>query len=125
MPLLVDAKAALSQVLIVSDKELREVARRSVPSVLRQRSFEGLSSKDWMSEVVNEIETRCPTVHKILAVLLESDIAAEKKNPAICLIYGIMMFLRCNELSRIQRINSILLAQGQASVNVSLFMNIF
>jgi hypothetical protein len=112
--------AALSQVMKASDKELREVAKRSDPSVLRQRSFNGLSSEDWMSEVLHEMATRCPTVHKILSVVLESEIDAQKKNPAICLIYGIVMFLRCHELSRIQRINSVLLTQGQASVNVSL-----
>ncbi len=36
-----------------------------------------------------------------------------------CLIYGIVMFLRCHELSRIQRINSALLIEGHTSVNVS------
>ena len=45
-----------------------------------------------------------------LQSLLESNIYPDKKKPGICLIYGIMMFLRCHELSRVQRINSMLLA---------------
>lgn len=72
-----------------------------------------------MSEVLEEMATRCPVVNKILSSLMESSIYPGKKNPGICLIYGIIMFLRCHELSRIQRINSVLLMQGQASVNVS------
>ena len=110
---------ASSKVLIDANKELIEVARRSDASVLRQRNYDGLSSEGWMSEVVEEMATRCPTVYKILCGLLESTIYPAKKNPAICLIYGIVMFLRCHELSRIQRINSVLLIEGQASVNVS------
>ncbi|XP_028418118.1 uncharacterized protein LOC114543248 [Dendronephthya gigantea] len=107
-----------SEVLIEANKELIEVARRSDESVLRQRNYYGLSCEDWMSDVVKEMATRCPTVHKFLCGLLESSIYPAKKNPAICLIYGIVMFLRCHELSRIQRINSVLLIEGQASVNL-------
>lgn len=103
-----------------ANKELVEVARRSEPSVLRERSFEGLAANNWMSEVKNELSTRCPVVNNILSVLLDISHNSEKKEPALCLIYGIIMHLRCHELSRIQRINSILLTHGQASVNVSL-----
>ena len=110
---------AASYVLNKADKELIEVARRSRPSVLRQRSFDGLSSETWVEELISEMTTRCPMAHQILCRLLQSSIHPEKTNPALCLIYGIIMFLRCHELSRIQRINSVLLIQGQASVNVS------
>ena len=111
-----------------ANKELIEVARRSDPSVLRQRAYKGLSSDNWMADVLEEL-ARCPVVFKILSGLLESSISTEKKkkNPATCLIYGIM-FLRWHELSRIQRINSVLLTQGQASVNVSdtsIYQNLF
>ena len=102
-----------------ANKELVEVARRSEPSVLRNRAYDGMSAESWMSEVLEELATRCPVTNNILSVLLESTIYLDKKRPAICLIYGIMMFLRCHELSRIQRINSVLLIEGQASVNVS------
>ena len=78
-----------------------------------------MSSDSWMSEVLEELATRCPVINGILSTLLESSIYPEKKLPAVCLIYGIMMFLRCHELSRIQRINSVLLIEGQSSVNVS------
>ena len=120
MPMRVETIPSPSHVLCVANKELVEIARRSDPSVLRQRDYTGLSSESWMSEILKEMESRCPMVHKILSSLLESNIYPDKKKPGICLIYGIMMFLRCHELSRVQRINSMLLAQGHASVNVSL-----
>ena len=116
---LVETVDALSNVLSEANKELLEIARRSNASVLRQRSYDGLSSEYWMSEVLNEMANRCPMVHKILCSLLECGIQPERKNPAMCLIYGIMLFLRCHELSRIQRLNSLFLMEGQASVNVS------
>ena len=109
--------SSLSNVLTVANKELIEIARRS--DALRQRFYDGLSSEDWMSDVSKEMATRCPVVNEILSSLLECSIYPDKKKPAVCLIYGIMMFLRCHELSRIQRINSVLLIQGQASANVS------
>jgi hypothetical protein len=108
-----------AQILRAANKELIEIARRSESSVLRQRSYCGMSAEGWMAEVLDELSTRCPVVFSILGGLLESSYHPEKKNPAMCLIYGIIMFLRCHELSRIQRINSVLLIQGQASVNVS------
>jgi hypothetical protein len=72
-----------------------------------------------MSEVLEELATRCPVTNSILAALLESIICPKKKYLAICLIYGIMMFMRCHELSRIQRINSVLLIEGHASIHAS------
>ena len=111
--------SSLSNVLTVANKELIEITRRSDASVLRQRLYDGLSSEDWMSDISKKMATRCPVVNEIVSSLLECNIYPDRKKPAVCLIYGIMMFLRCHELSRIQRINSVLLIQGQASANVS------
>ena len=87
-------------VLSVANKELIKVCRRTAPSVLRLRSYEGLSSEHCVSEVLNEMASRCPMVFKILSCLFECDIYPQKKNPAMCLIYGIMLFMRCHELSK-------------------------
>lgn len=99
-----------------------EVARRSEPSVLRQRSFEGMSADSWMTEIQNEMLQRCPMVHSILSALLEINVNPDKKGPAMCLIYSMIMFLRCREMSRIQRINTILFTEGQVPVKVSLIL---
>ncbi|XP_028409312.1 uncharacterized protein LOC114531912 [Dendronephthya gigantea] len=72
-----------------------------------------------MTEVVNELSTRCPNVAKILSSLLDCSILdAGNKLPPISLIYGIIMFVRCHHLSRIQRINTILLTEGKATKNL-------
>jgi hypothetical protein len=112
----------LSDVLDKANQELVEVARRTEPSVLRERDFKGLSDQTWITEIMNELSARCPVVTAILSQLLELNHFPEKKIPAACLIYGILMFLRCHELSRVQRINTILLTQGQASTNVRYFI---
>ena len=38
-----------------ANKELIEVARRSEASVLRQRGYKGLSSDNWMADVLGEL----------------------------------------------------------------------
>ena len=53
-----------SHVPSVANKELVEVARRSDLSVLRQRDYAGLSSESWMSDILKEMESRCPMMHK-------------------------------------------------------------
>ena len=86
--------------------------------MLRQRGFDGVSADSWMSEVLEELAIRCPLTNNILSGLLEYHHPPRKE--ACCYLFDLwhMMFLRCHELRRIQRVNSILLI-GQASVNVS------
>ena len=110
--------ASSATVLDEVNKEMLEVARRSNPSVLGQRGYDGMSAEDWMSNTINELLTRT-VVYSILCSLLERDFHPKKKSPTLCLIYAVIMFLWCHELSQIQRINTVLLIQGKASVNVS------
>ena len=90
--------------LDLAHKELIEIARRSEPSVLRKRSYDGMSEINWMAEVAKELSTRCPVVNNIQLNVLDHREYNESKNAALCLIYGIIMFLRSHELSRIHRI---------------------
>ena len=114
-------QAVHKHILETMNKELINVARRSEPSVLRKRTYDGLSESTWMDEVLNEITTRSPTVSDTLCMLLEYPLNSQKKLPSMCLIYGIIMFLRCHELSRIQRINSVLLSQVNTQVSFVTF----
>ena len=108
-------------IMKAANTELMNVARRDMPSVLQNRSYGGLCQENWMAEVNSELSSRCPTVAKILSTLLDCDlISPGKKLPPMCLIYGIVMFLRCRDLSRIQRINNVLLTEGKATTNVCL-----
>lgn len=114
-------QAVHKHILETMNKELINVARRSEPSVLRKRTYDGLSESTWMDEVLNEITTRSPTVSDTLCMLLDYPLNSQKKLPSMCLIYGIIMFLRCHELSRIQRINSVLLSQVNTQVSFVTF----
>ena len=96
LKVLVDIIKVSTRVVEEANKELIEVARRSDPSVLRQRAYSRLSYNSWMADVLEELARRCPVVFKIPSGLLESSISPKKKNPVICLIYGIIMFLMLN-----------------------------
>lgn len=99
------------------EKELVEVARRTTKSLLRQKDFNALSSLDFV-EIVEELKSLCPTTFSILAAMIQLDNNEEKKTAAMALIYSIIMFKRCHEMSRIQRVNTVLLAEGNASQEV-------
>ena len=107
-----------NNVLTKADKELVELARRSELSILRKRSYDGMSDNNWICNVTNEMSARSPTVLTILSKLLDIGYQPQRKMAA-CLIHGMIMFLRCHELSSIQRINTVLLVQGNTSTSVS------
>ena len=46
--------------------------------VLRQRGYDGMSANSWISEVLEELATRCPVTNSISAALLETNIQSEK-----------------------------------------------
>ena len=101
------------------ETELINLARRDTLSTLRNRAYGGLCEENWMTGVTNELLLRCPTLAKILSSLLDYDLSNPgKKLPPMCLIYAIVLFWRCHELSKIQRINTILLTEGRATTNV-------
>ena len=115
------SKQQIEGVLREANQELVNIARRDQPSVLRDRTYGGLTQENWMIQIMKELSTRCPTVAEILSSLFDCSLSnPEKKLPPICLIYGIIMFMRCHELSKVQRINTVLLTEGKESSNVSL-----
>ena len=101
------------------NEELTNVCRRSENSVLRKREYEGLSSLAW-KEICVEIESKCPVTMQFLTTLVDGKDDDGKKMPPVCLMYSIPVFLRVPELSRLQRLNTILLTDGGTSKMVSL-----
>ena len=77
---------------------------------------------NWMDEVRKELLTRCPTVANILSTLLDCSVEKPEKHLSpLCLLYEVITFIRCHHLSWIQRINTVLMIEGNASGNVSYF----
>ena len=70
------------------------------------------------AEIINEVQTACPTVYTFLSRVMQLDVNTDKKLAPMTLIYAIIMFTRCKELSRVQRVNTMLLTEGDASQEV-------
>lgn len=71
-------------------------------------------------DIVNKVEMQCPTVFKLLSQMIQLCHSCDKKTAPLALIYGIIMFRRCKEMSRVQRVNTVLLNDGGASQEVCL-----
>ncbi|KAJ7380627.1 hypothetical protein OS493_006962 [Desmophyllum pertusum] len=96
------------------DRELVHVARRETKSVLRDRGYPGLSNFTF-EEILAEMRSLCPTVFTILSNMIQLDLNQDKNTAPLALIYGVVMFKRFHELSRVQRLNTVLLYGGNAS----------
>ena len=98
------------------DEELKTMCSRSENSVLRKHYYDSLSKLTW-KEIFVEIEKNCPTTMHFLVTLVDGnvDLTDEKKIPLICLMYAIPMFLTVPELSKLQRLNTVLLTEGGAT----------
>ena len=94
------------------------MARRSTKSVLRQRDYEGLSSLDF-AEITEEMKVLCPTTFNIVSAIIQFVNNEDKRTAPMALIYSIIMFKRCHEMSRVEPVNTVLLAEGNASQEVS------
>lgn len=66
-------------------------------------------------EILSEMQSLCPNVFKILSLMFQLDINPERNTPPLALVYGMVMFRIFHELSRIQRLNTVLLSDGNAS----------
>ena len=91
-------------------------------SVLRERGFPGMSTLNF-EEIVKEVEIQCPTVFKLLSQMIQLSHNSDKKTAPLALIYGIIMFRRCKELSHVQRVNTVFLNDGGASQEVCRLQN--
>ena len=100
--------------------ELLDVARKETNSILRQKDYNALSSLSFHG-ILDEMKNRCPTVFQILSNMLQYDVNREKNTASLVLMYAVLMFRRCHELSSIQRINTVLLAEGNANREVNFY----
>ena len=80
-------------------------------SVLRDRGIPSMSTLNF-EDIVKEVEMQCPTVFKLLSQMIQLSQNYDKKTASLALIYGIIMFGRCKEMSRVQRVNTL---QGHPS----------
>ena len=109
----------MEQILCKIDAELVEIARRETMSVFSRRRISWFVFFHFRRDRSRNAK---PMPYGIQDPL--PDVATwpqTKKNTApLALIYGIVMFRRFHELSRIQRLNTVLLADGNVSKEVSI-----
>ena len=98
-------------------EELIYVARRNTKSVLAKRDFDALSNVNF-KEIIEEMKRLCPTVYDVVFCMLEMDIGTENKIPTMALVYSLTMFKRFREMSLLQRLNTLLLIDGDANQEV-------
>ena len=98
------------------NEKCTELCKKNTPSVLRKNQYPDMAGFDWNS-ILNEISQRCPLLLDVMTTTIGSKL---KPNtiPSICLCYGILMQKQNHDLSLIQRINTILLAEGNAKKQV-------
>ena len=108
----------LAEMLRQVDKELANAARRETRSVLRARGYDDAMNTLSFTEIIKEIQTLCSTVFSFLFHMIFLSSSPEDETVQLALIYGIIMFNRCKEMSRIQRVNTVLLTEGDASNNL-------
>jgi hypothetical protein len=100
-------------------QQCKKLRARSSPSVLRKTGFSGMTEFDWQ-KLISEMSTKCPLLLDVILAAMNHapteatiDIA-----PRIGMCYAIMMQARNHELSLVQRMNTILLVEGNARKKV-------
>ena len=78
--------------------------------MLRQNDFENLCTLDF-EEIVRELENSSPFSNTVLSVMIDEKYNRDKKIAPLCMIYSMIMFRSCHEMSKLQRINTVLLAE--------------
>lgn len=78
-------------------------------------------------QVLNELKDRAPDVLEILTTIAMPNLKDDGRQVApLCVAYGVLMNQRCKELSLIQKLNTILLGTGSATMKViSIVTNCF
>lgn len=96
------------------------VKTKGIPSVLRtsREDQKNLTSFTWM-EILHEMKDRAPDVLDFLVTIAVPKLNDDGKQVLpLCDAYGILMNLRCRELSLVQRINTVVLETGSATKKV-------
>lgn len=105
-----------AQLLKELDDHCTELCKRKTPSMLRKNQYPDMVSFDW-DKLLREIQSRCPLLLDVMSTIVGSK---SKPNviPPLGLCYSILMQKRNHDLSLIQRINTVLLSEGNAKKQV-------
>ncbi len=97
-----------------------DLCAKSRPSILRRNNFQGMTNINW-NDLVKEMSSHCPLLFHVLRTVMgcTTDEGTVKVAPRLGLCYAVMLQTRNHELSLVQRLNTILLAEGNAKKKVN------
>jgi hypothetical protein len=85
------------------------------------KDFSNMNSFSW-DELVTELSDRCPVLFNALLVAMgRSKEEVKDVGPRIGMCYAILMQTRNHELSLVQRINTVLMTNGGAKKQVTIY----
>lgn len=110
-------------------ENLGKTAKGGKPTVLKDKSYEALKTFSWL-KILEEGQKRCPDVIDFIATTcapahresVNKTKKGESRIPAIGLAYAVMMHQANQQLSLVQRMNTMILCHGHAEKMVSIFM---
>ena len=101
------------------DEQCKDICTRKNSSVLRKNGFEEMVNFDWLN-ILDEIEKRCPFLLKVFNTITTKKKTQAELGPCICTAYATLMMQRNHELSLVQRINTLLMTEGNAKKQVTI-----
>jgi replication fork clamp-binding protein CrfC len=100
------------------DQECVKLCTKSEPSELRKNCFDDMAAFDW-KKLASEMSSRCPfLLDLLLAVMKKTKEDLNDILPRLGLCYSILMQTRNRELSLVQRLNTVLMTNGNAKKEV-------
>ena len=112
-------KCIISGVSRMLRKEIATLCSNLVPSVLRDKSNDGLKSFQWKC-LLDELQTHAPMLLEILKSCTKVRRPISQQQAVIGVITAILCKNRRNSASLIQRLISVILYSGHASKMVSI-----
>ena len=99
------------------DKACTKLCVKKGGSILRNKTYPGMIEFEW-DLLLREMSDRCPFLRDVLVTVAKCANKSRNHIPPICLCYAILLQQRNRDLNLVQRINTILLSEGNAKKQV-------
>lgn len=101
------------------DEDCTKLCSKKNGSILQKNDYSDMVKFEW-SSLFQEMSVRCSFLRDVLVTVAKCSNKSRNPEPPICLCYSILLQQRNHELSLVQRINTVLLSEGNAKKMVRL-----
>ena len=119
-----DEKCKTAILAWVADEINRECRNSSKDSHLRVKDVEDLEHFNF-TELYKEVKYQCPTTHATLEAIARTKKDKKFKEYRVAVAYALLMNMRNNNMSMMQKLISIILYMGHTKTDVSILSNWF